>query len=47
MSKKQSLTKNWSSAKSVGGLEPDTREYRRAMERARKKALKKGKKVPS
>jgi hypothetical protein len=42
MGKKSALTKSWSSVKSVDGLDPSSREYRRAMERARKKALKKG-----
>lgn len=45
MSKKTALTKNWSSVKSVDGLTPGTREYRRAMQRAEKKALNKGKKI--
>jgi hypothetical protein len=42
MSKNSGLTKLWSSVKSLGDLDTSSREYRRARERAEKKALKKG-----
>jgi hypothetical protein len=45
MGKNSALTKTWSSVKSVGDLDTSSREYRRATERARKKALKKSGKI--